>query len=174
MWQPRFCENPLPYPHQLKTHFAQIEMADPLSLAASITVIISIGLHVTNLMTKFIGDTRSAPKSIQSLGVELEILCEILEQVRTMVQGSTPQSPISRSHLLARILDGVRVDFEDLSEILDNHTSTPNDSVLRKGWKQIRWVFREPDIADLRRSIEAYKSSLLLTLTFAKQYDSRR
>lgn len=149
-------------------------MSDPFSLAASITGIVSIGLHITHVVAQFVGDTRSAPKSIRALGVELGVLCNILEKVRTMAEGCTPHAPVLQSHVLVQILEGMKVDFEDLSEILGAHTSTPSDSVLRQGWKQVRWVFRESEVADLRRSIEAYKSSLLLTLTFAKEYESRR
>lgn len=111
-------------------------------------------------------------KSIRSLGVELGILCNILEKVRAMAEGCTPHAPVLQSHVLVQILEGMKVYFEDHSEILGAHTSTPSDSALRQGWKQVRWVFRESEVADLRRSIEAYKSSLLLTLTFAKQYET--
>lgn len=104
-------------------------MADLLSLAASIAGIVAIGLHVTHVVTKFVGDTRSAPKSIRSLGVELEILCNTVEKVGTMTQGCTVQDVVLKSHGLVQILDCVMVDFKDLSEILDTHTSTPNDSV---------------------------------------------
>lgn len=147
-------------------------MSDPLSLAASIAGIVAIALHVTNVVSDFIAVTRSAPKSIKSLGTELEILCTILTEVRTMAEACTPNSPIMQSLVLGQILEGVRVDFDALSEILNNYSPAPSGSVLRQGWKQVRWVFYEPEIADLRRSIEVYKSSLLLTLTFANRYES--
>lgn len=87
-----------------------------------------------------------------------------------MAEGCALESPIWQSLVLVRILEGVRVDFEDLSEILDDHTAALSDSALRQGLKQVRWVFRESEIADLRRSIEAYTSSLLLTLSFRTHF----
>lgn len=144
-------------------------MSDPLSLAASIASIVAIGLHITHIITQFIGDTRSAPKNIRSLGVELEVLCNILEMIQDMAKGCTIHSPVLHSDLLGQILDSVRVDFEELSEILTDLKPVPSDGPLRHSWKQVRWVFRESEVADLRRSVEAYKSSLLLTLTFAKR-----
>lgn len=144
-------------------------MADPLSLAASITDIVTIGLHITHIVTQFIVDTRSAPKSIRSLGAELESLCDVLQKVRDLAQGSALDSPALQSPLLVQILDGVKGGFEDLQEILDDHAFTPKDGLLQKRWKQVRLVFRESEVADLRRSIEAYKSALLLTLAFAER-----
>lgn len=141
-------------------------MADPLSIAASVMGLLAVGTAVSKTVFQIVNDTRSAPFVIRSLSQELEGLCKGLGSLAAMLDGGVLPSwqnfpAIELSELLGNIME----DFKSLQTILGEYRVTPSDGVLRQRWKQLLWVFRESDVDDLKKSIEAYKATLGLTMT---------
>lgn len=93
-------------------------------------------------------------------------LCKDLGNLATVLGGNNvpphQNFPVEEP---SDLLENIMGDLKSLRLILDEFKVTSTGGVLRQRWNQFLWAFRESDVDDLRKSIEAYKAILILTMT---------
>lgn len=123
---------------------------------------------MTQLLFTTINNTRSAPQSISSLSIELDLLCKALGNLETIIAVPDvlkyPHFPVQ---ILSEVIDRIKTDFDALQKEIGNHVMKPGIGSLKQVWRQFRWQFREEDICSLRDNIAAYKATIIMTISAA-------
>jgi cell division control protein 24 len=146
-------------------------MADPLSIAGSVAGLLCIGLKVSHALGATINGTKSAPQSVNSLSRELSALCVTLGSLeRILSLNNLSKYPQFPKVDLSNVLDTMMSDFILLQVTIKTFTDMHTDGFARKMWKRLTWVFREGAVLGLRNNLEAYKSTILMTITAVTLY----
>lgn len=149
-------------------------MSDPVSLAASITGLVTISCKIAQVAKKVYDSGKDARTSILRIKEEMDTLHLIFCQVQVLVQKRPRKSRltlISVHHLLT-ILTGCMLYFSSLDEKLSAVAALApganafNSSPARKIVARAEWsVWTEAEIAVIIENLERQKSSLVLMLT---------
>ncbi|RPB12429.1 hypothetical protein P167DRAFT_574486 [Morchella conica CCBAS932] len=141
-------------------------MADPLSLAASVAGLIALASQLSTLVCDAISRARSASSDITSLGSELSALCVALANLQTAINlddlSNNPRFPRDD---LSNVLNYIMKDFILLRSVVSKTIGDPAESVLTRWRKRVNWVFSKAEVEGLRTKLEAYKTTLLITIT---------
>lgn len=145
-------------------------MADPVSIAASIASLISVGTKTSIQLCQFIEDVRAAPSNIRDLSKELTDLCSILKRLQTAFSNTNSQGSKQHEELSAdfeNVLDSCMDKFIQLQLLVKAHEIKDGDGALARKWKGWRWTFQEKEVMALKTQLEAHKATLNITLTMA-------
>ena len=136
-------------------------MADPLSIAASVAGLITIGAQLLTI----IGSVQAkSSNELKTLSKEVGGVRDTLTQLQKIIQshGINP----SKDEGWLQALDSASCDCGDtflgLQKILSGLVSTSKYEVV---WKKIKWTVKEQEILEARRRLESYKSTLDLLLS---------
>lgn len=136
-------------------------MADPVSIAASIHTILTIGIKVSLGLADIISDAQSAHSELTELMNDVVMLCEILRKI----EASTPKWKSSTADpLLPGIFERCRGLLVDLHSTITTFREAFVNGGLPKIWLQATWFTRKKEIAAIASKITNYKSTLALTL----------
>lgn len=136
-------------------------MADPLSIAASISGILGIGLRVSITLADVISDAQSAHSELTELLNDVIMLCEILRKI----EASTSNWKASTADpLLPGIFERCSASMNDLYTTINTTQEAFVNGGLSKMWLQATWFSRKKEIAAIATKITSYKSTLALTL----------
>lgn len=135
-------------------------MADPLSIAASIAGLLTLGVQVSTGLAQIISDAKAADSLLTELTTDILILGEVLASVGAL---STWRETTS-DHLLPTTLERCHGSLKELQAIIVTVQESAAKGGLQKRWMQIFWSSKQKDIAAISAKIFEHKSTLQLTL----------
>lgn len=139
-------------------------MADPISIIASISGIISIGTSLSIQLYQFIDNLQSAPSDIRELAQELNSLCSILAQIQKIISKNNglPHQEVSVD--LQDVLKSCRAKLVQLQMVVKAHEIRGGATFLSKRWKAWSWTLQEKEVTVLKTQLMAHKQTLGVTL----------
>lgn len=157
-------------------------MADPVSLAASITGLVAVSCKVARTAKQIYDSGKDASSGIMRIKEEMDNLHLIFCQVQELVGGrkwnwNKPKKSrlkmVPVNHLVT-ILTGCMVYFSSLDEKLSEVAgtqSTSNSSSTRTIMARVKWmIYTQAEVAVIIENLERQKSSLHLMLTILNWY----
>ena len=138
-------------------------MAEPLSVSASISGLITLADIVFRRTYKYVKAVKNAPKEISALSTEIGSLYGILstlQLVSRQLEGETFDTS-TRIHHVQSCFETLR----HVRSILDkDDTSSLNDQRLETFKRKLRWPFTSSEVKSLIAEIERHKVTLGLAL----------
>lgn len=144
-------------------------MSDPLSVAASIVGLISIGTKLIITLHKFHNNVRDAPTSASYLLSEMKTMTILLSSLQGLVQ-NTPEDRkhvVMVEHLVVILMECVTT-YSDLDGFVEGAKSTFGDesSLISRS----KWALREADVEKMLQRLQTQKTSLGLMLGIMQRY----
>lgn len=138
---------------------------EPISVIASITGVLLGAAQIIKVVSEFIEKEKDAPKSAQSVVLELSDLSLCLRQLEPFIKGTrraerNRQDCISVEQVIV-LSTSLALNISELEKLVDTLKLRQPMSRLAK----IRWVMSEGKINRLLSQLRASKSSLNLILT---------
>lgn len=139
-----------------------LDMADPLSIAASIAGLLKLGTDVGVGLAKFCSAARAAPSLLKEVSEGLPLLCGALRRLEVLL----PELQMSAVDLesLERLLKQCNGSLCELKTVVGTLQSTFDKGGHQKMWLQATWPAKEEEISSLWAKLSDYKSTLALTL----------
>lgn len=135
-------------------------MADPLSIAASIAGLLTLGVQVSTGLAQIISDAKAADSLLTELTTDILILGEVLASVGAL----TAWRETTSDHLLPTTLERCHGSLKELQAIIVTVQESAAKGGLQKRWMQVFWSSKQKEIAVISGKISAHKSTLQLTL----------
>jgi Fungal N-terminal domain of STAND proteins len=142
-------------------------MGDPLSIVASVTGLLALGLGVSKQVYTFVNDIKDAPSAITGVRDELSSLCSVLSQFRGSLKDDFADSPpysIPVATDLCAVLDNCKKVLARLQTQMQKFTKYGRGTTWHAFLVATQYIFSEKEILRIQRSLEAYKSTLTITL----------
>lgn len=140
-------------------------MADPLSVAASVTGLIAAAAKISNVLYTVVNKARNAPDDCRKIKNELDDIRNVLAQLQVFIMGAKRPSA-SRAALI--MVDQVVVTLAacvtTFSELDAFAEGLRNDAEMRI-LDRLRWSTKESDIRLILSRLEAHKASVTLMLS---------
>lgn len=138
---------------------------DPISAAASVIGLLGAAAKVSEVLFKFIGNVKTAPKLAQNVLMEFSDVNACLNQLQRYLQGalstSTSQEQLLMVEQLVVTLSNCVMIFSELEEIVDY--LKPAEPMQH--WRLAQWLLKEKAISALMVRMQQSKLSLSLMLT---------
>lgn len=138
---------------------------DPMSATASIVGLLGAAAKVSEVLLKFIGNVKGAPKLAQNVLMEVSDVSTCLNQLQRYLQGafttSSSQEQLLMVEQLVVTLSNCVLIFSELEEMLD--TLKPAEPM--QPWRLAQWLFKDQAISALMVRMQQSKLSLSLMLT---------
>lgn len=138
-------------------------MADPLSVSASISGLITLADIVFRRTYKYVKAVKKAPKEISALSAELGSLYGILSTLQLVSRQLEDETfdTSTRIHHVQSCFETLK----HVRSILDkDDTSSLHDQRLETLKRKLRWPFTSSEVKDLIAEIERHKATLGLAL----------
>lgn len=149
-----------PQLHSTPTPTTDNSMADPLSIIASITGLVALGVKVSNGLAQIISEAKAVDALLTELTNDLLVLCTILAEVEAI---STWRESAG-DHLLPAALERCDRTLKDLQAIIEIFQKSVARGGLQKRWLQATWASKQKQIASISARISEHKSTLTLAL----------
>ncbi len=138
-------------------------MADPLSVSASISGLVTLADIVFRRTYKYVKAVKKASKEISSLSAEIGTLYGILSNLQ-LVSHQLEDETFETTTRIHHIHSCYQT-LEHVKSILDrNDTSLLSDQRLETFKRKLRWPFTSSEVKDLIVEIERHKTTLGLAL----------
>jgi len=139
-------------------------MADPLSICASVAGVVTFAAQISVSIANFVACVRDAPQYVLALKQEVDSLHTVLHHLHRKLSvdfsGSIPYPP-EISADLKDLIDHLDAELKYIGEyVKDLNAHAEKDRAWHSFVSAIKRKFREDDITQHQRTIEAYKSSL--------------
>lgn len=138
---------------------------DPMSAAASIIGLLGAATKVSEVLLKFIGSVKGAPKLAQNVLMEISDVSACLSQLQRYLQGalstSSSQEQLLMVEQLVVTLSNCVLIFSELEETVES--LKPVEPM--QPWRLAQWVFKEQAVSALMVRMQQSKLSLSLMLT---------
>jgi len=144
-------------------------MADPLSIAASIAGLLSLGMRIGVTLNEFITSAKSAPASVRAISDELDTLTRVLTYIQEVITKDNG-SKVVDAGLLSAALSGCMKSFEELESRLSALRTQFQGNTVRKVWAQISWPTKEKEIVFMAQRLGEHKATLGIALQLKSLY----
>lgn len=138
-------------------------MADPLSIAAGVTSVLTAAAHISSVLVNFVTSTRNAPSAARTVLSEVSDISGTLSQLQSFLLGNKISGRSRRELLqvdeIIKITGGCVLTFSEFRKLLDS-LKTDNLGVLDCA----RWARKEKAISTLVQRLQNHKGSLSLVL----------
>ena len=142
---------------------AVFTMADPLSVSASISGLVSLADIVFHRIYKYVKAVKKAPKEISALSAEINSLYGVLRSLQ-LVSRQLEDEAVDASTRIHHVQSCFET-LEHVRSILDkDNTSSLHDQPLETLKRKLRWPFTSSEVKDLIAEIERHKATLGLAL----------
>jgi hypothetical protein len=144
-------------------------MADPLSVTASVIAVAGLAYSSSKALYEFISAIQGAPQVFQELNQYIAALSQILEALKTNLDGCSTRLSESQIVCLQEakpILEGCDLSckgFKTKMEGLTIHSQNGRRSIR----DSTRLHFQNKSIADFRMRLAGWKESLVIALNVA-------
>ncbi|KAF2719906.1 hypothetical protein K431DRAFT_271654 [Polychaeton citri CBS 116435] len=143
-------------------------MADPISVLSGVIAIVTFTIQSSNSLYEAIKSFQNHPQKVKRLIDELEALKNVLEALKMVVEGPTPEDFNSLELPLKRCAEACK-EFEELLASCSKNSGKPRTSF--RDWAKLKYL--GGDINDFRDTLAVYKSTISIALTGANLRASR-
>jgi hypothetical protein len=144
-----------------------------IGLAASVIAVATLAYTSTKALYSTINEIHKAPKTLQQLGADLDVLQTLLESLSAEIKGKTDvQLSDGIKECLKEIkppLGGCAKACDEFKTKLSKITSNSTDKHIALVDK-VKLQFEEKEISDFRYRLGSYKATLNIALSFASLY----
>jgi hypothetical protein len=150
---------------QLKQALQKIQelpqMADPLSLMASLIAVATAGIQVSRTLYNFAGVIGGASEEIMSIGKEISAFSGVLRDLHDFLDDA--KDLISKRALANanRILEDCKEVFAKIQRMLDSCNAGPRMNF----WQSLQWSFRRDRVKPMCAKLESFKLTLAILLS---------
>jgi len=150
-------------------------MADPLSVAAGVAGLVSLGLQVTQTLVDFYSAYKNRKSDIASTNKKLERLHHVLSSLGTQLETRTFR--LEEQHVLNNIEGSIQACEQCIRELerackkLGDDSTTSLGAVARTAAYQAAYPFRRSTLAKLDEDVDEVVSHLSLALQLLQQED---
>ena len=139
----------------------KFSIMDPISAAASVVGLLGAAAKISEVLLKFIGSVKGAPKLAQNILMEVSDVSACLNQLQRYLQGaistSSSQEQLLMVELLVVTLSNCVLIFSELEEI----TNSLKPEEPMHPWRLAQWLLKEQTISALLVRMQQSKSSLV-------------
>ena len=144
-------------------------MADPLSIAAGVTGIVTAAAKISSLLVDFMVSTKRAPEQARVIYVEISDINGIMSQLQSFLLGikslkSSRASLLQVDQVITTITSCVHT-LSELEKLLDD-LKLEGMGVL----ECIAWARKEASIVKVIQRLQNHKASLSLMLSILNGY----
>ena len=138
---------------------------DPISAAASIVGLLGAAAKVSEVLLKFIGNVKGAPKFAQNVLMEVSDVSACLNQLQRYVQGAMSRSRSQEQLLNVEQLVVTLSNFVLIFSELEETVESLKPAEPMQPWRLAQWLLKEQAISKLMERMQQSKSSLSLMVT---------
>lgn len=142
---------------------------DPLSIAASVAGLVSLGAEAIKIIGEYYTSAKNAPKDIRNIKTELESLSIILQRLELLLRsGKTGSNSFSfdTSSVLATALISCESKIREVTAKLER----PKDGSAARMWERLKWPFSEKEVQKLLETLQRYIHTFQFSLTVEGWY----
>lgn len=146
---------------------------DPFSIVVSVTSLAALGVSVSKQVYSFVKEVEDAPRAILEVSAALSNLNSIFEQLKgTLENDFDSRPPYSRAAArdLRAVLDDCTKVLKRLETLMDKFTIYAKGAAFKQILGGIRFTFKESELVNIQRTLEAHKSTLTITLMVTLMY----
>lgn len=168
-----------PHGHLKQCTPPYLDMADPLSIAASTVGIAAAGANISLTLYQFADKAGSAARDAKKIGHEISNLCAILHLLGTTLEEADEASMAPCASVAEEMNERCLKMFIEITELvqeLERYIGHSGDNSF-KWTERIKWALSKPRILYLRAGIKSYKTTLhliLMSLEWARRINKRR
>jgi Fungal N-terminal domain of STAND proteins len=160
----------LPVPTEFLDHLKQAlqkiqelpQMADPLSLMASLIAVAAAGVQVSRTLYNFAGVVGGASEEIVSISKEISAVSGILRDLHDFFDDDAKDLISTRALFNAnRILEDCKEVFAQIQRMLD----CCNAAGRVNFWQSLQWSFRRDNVKPMCAKLESFKLTLTILLS---------
>lgn len=140
-------------------------MADPLSIAAGVVQIAGFAGTLIKVVSRFVVDYQTLPKTVQELHDELVLLHDVLKSIGDAFKQRQKQFPFEREHhkTINRI---IRSCYSSLVELRDHVPELKdNTGPIQKGILSLEKSIKSHRVQEIREHLNSQQNVLQLSLT---------
>jgi hypothetical protein len=151
--------------HQLKQALQKIQelpqMADPVSLMASLIAVATAGIQASRTLYNFASVTGGASEEIMSIGNEISAFSGVLRDLHDFLDDA--KDLVSKKALINanQILNDCKEVFAKIQQVLDSSNAGPRMN-FRQG---LQWSFRREKVKPMCAKLESFKLTLAILLS---------
>lgn len=164
---------------QVLAHFLSSSVLgmDGLSVASSVLAIGAVGVQISIKLTAFANQVSTADDRIRSIGSDVSLTANVLQQLSELMSKSNENTAISifseeglsSTSASADACERVFRELEDVLKRASNQLQGRGCQVLGKKielskYETLRWPFLQPNIDSLRAALRDAKETLMLIL----------
>ena len=137
-------------------------MADPLSIAASVTGLLAVAGKISTIIYEFVSSVSDAPTSVHRALSTIESFRSILSSIEKLLNAGWPQISEDRKRMisvkeLSLVFRESIISFSELEAIVNNAVRV---DIGRFKWTQMKWVLREEEFSKCIQHVERHMRSL--------------
>ena len=157
---------------------SNIEMGDPLSIAASVAGLITISAQIVGMAKELFDKVNDAPESMMRVREEVESMQPIFLQVQLLLTGAGSRPNHSNLtmisvHSLMATLTGCVIVYSRLEKKVNEVCGLPDPTTASAAWKRagviadrIKWgLWGHEEVLSIIEDLQRQKLNLILMLT---------
>ena len=142
--------------------------------ASAIVGLIATAAQLSKAVIGIAGKYKDARKQIESLGHEVAVLGNVLDQMYRLLRRDHLERDIEVYSLMATIVNQCSEFFSELDVYKDTLYSRQSSGRSLTFRGKAKWVFEAADLEYLRARLESMKTNLLLMMTMQCMHSSDR
>ncbi|KAI9859671.1 MAG: hypothetical protein M1813_006602 [Trichoglossum hirsutum] len=131
-----------------------------VGLAASIVTFVDVSGKVLARLREFHSIAQTAPSVFQDITTQLPLIADIMTRIEKGCRDDSLTADTQRA--LSHVVEGCFRQVTLLGGLIERILPTLADSTFRRTWKAIASVRKEREIVMIQRTLETYKSTLML------------
>src|SRR4051794_31627641 len=131
-----------------------------VGLAASIVTFVGVSAKVLNRLREFYSMAEDMPGVFQDIMTQLPLIVDTMTRIEEGYEGGSLTGNTQQK--LLHVVKGCLRQITMLDGLIEKMLRNPTDSRLQQARKAIVSVFKEKDVAVIQRTLETYKSTLIL------------
>lgn len=141
---------------------------DPLSIAASITGLLSLAAATAAKLDALYQDFKSRPAVLSAISQEISALCLVLGQLESQLRSPNSSGREENEKTLSAVLDLCMRTFQQIGFQVNELQTKLRKGSLSKAYNFMLYPSKMKEISALRDDLEKYKVTLLIALQIHK------
>lgn len=136
---------------------------DPLSaigVASSVVQFLDFGFKVATRLKEYNSAATDVPKSLRHISVQLPLLLNALERVRTSIE--VERIDLDTRCILKGVVSGCKQQVEKMDKLIDKVLPVPGESLVTRMQKVVGSIKNDPKVLGIEKSLQTYIQVLIL------------
>lgn len=136
---------------------------DIVSVAASLTALITIAIQSTKIISQAVQQIRDGPVHVQRLAIKADTLQQTLDQLRTVITDADSINGSNVSALfiyLQRLVEACTEELKRITRKLVCLQEAIGGKHVRRAWASIKALFKERDLEDMWKVLQSHTETL--------------